>query len=43
MTIEGMPLTAEDMECMRLCLNGTLSFDDVIASIISEYTIGKVV
>ena len=43
MTIEGMPLTEKDMECMRMCLNGTLSFNEVITSIISEYTVGRAV
>lgn len=43
MSIEGMPLTDDDMECMRKCLNGILSFDEAVAAIVSEYTVGRAV
>jgi len=41
MAIEGMPLTDEDKKCIRRVLNGEVSLEEMIGSIIGEYVTEK--
>ncbi len=44
MSIEGMPLTSQDKDRLRDCLNGKISFNDAIAQLINKHkvkTVGK--
>jgi hypothetical protein len=40
LSMEDMPLTLENKEEMRQCLNGNLDLDKLIAETISKYRVG---
>ena len=39
MTMEDMPLTDEDKERLRKCLNGTTDVDEILRNVIKKHTL----
>ena len=42
MAIEGMPITAEDKERIRVCLRDSKRFDSAIAELLEKHTVHPV-
>ena len=42
MAIEGMPLTQNDKERLRLCLSGKVSYDEMIHHLVRKHTVRTV-
>ena len=38
MAIEGMPLTEEDKERLRMCITGEASADEMVKQLVKKYT-----
>lgn len=39
MAIEGMPLTEEDKDRLRLCASGKVSCDEMVKRLVEKYTV----
>lgn len=39
LAIEGMPLTNQDKERIRICLSGKVQFNDMIKHLVEKHTI----
>lgn len=39
MAMEGMPLTQDDKERLRLCLSGKASYDEMIRGLVRKHTV----
>ena len=42
MEMEDMPLTNEDRDRLRACLNGTIDIDKILQEIIKKHTLSEV-
>ena len=42
MKMEDMPLTNEDKDRLRGCLNGTIDIDNILQEIIKKHTLSEV-